>query len=399
MFDPAGAVLFPAAVPVSPDGLLGAICERDLVEVRTALAIGEFDAAGLAEEHCGLGTESWLRQHARMDHKTAGRLVALGRRLHRFPFLRAAALDGRLSAGQLAIVTACVPERHFARFAEHEEVVVGELERLGIDGTRILLRSWLAKADALDEPEGRAEGANEAFLSRTLDGRGELRASLDADRTARADTALRLAESKDLDAPKPARRADALDTIFRFFLDHHEEPPGRRNRPHVNVVMTYEQFVGGLGGTYVESGGAVSRVDAEVLRCDAHLHRVLVDAEGAILDYGRQTRQWRRDVANAILLRDGGCRFDGCDRPPAWCQIHHTREWVADGGETSFRDGVMHCDAHHHLVHRHGLRLELLPDGTLETTWPDGRVVTTHPRGPISPHLWDEVQKRRPGGS
>lgn len=256
----------------------------------------------------------------------------------------------------------------------------------------------MAKANALDDRNEREEAANEAFLSRTLDGRGELRASTDADRTATAETALRLAERKDLEKSKPQRRADALHEIFRFFLDHHEEPPGRRNRPHVNVVMTYEQFVGGLGGSYVGSGDPVSRVEAETLRCDGHLHRVLVDSAGAILDYGRQTRQWRRDIYNAIALRDGGCRFDGCDLPPERCQVHHVDEWIADEGETTFWDGVMHCDGHHDLIHRRGLHLKLLTDGTLETTWPDGRVVVTQPRGPISPHLWDE-RRRRTGDS
>lgn len=141
MFDHFLDVIREMSVPVSPAGLLAAVQAKDLYDARVAVAVGEFDAAGLAEEHSALSTQSWLRQHARMDHKAAGRLVALGRRLHRFPVLREAALDGRLSGEQLAIVAACVPERHFALFAEHEDVIVGELERLGIDGTTVLMRS------------------------------------------------------------------------------------------------------------------------------------------------------------------------------------------------------------------------------------------------------------------
>ena len=33
------------------------------------------------------------------------------------------------------------------------------------------------------------------------------------------------------------RRADALDDIVRFFLDHQREMVGGRHRPHVNVVV------------------------------------------------------------------------------------------------------------------------------------------------------------------
>jgi hypothetical protein len=386
-------------VPVSPSGLREAMALRDRLDARVAVAVGAFDAEHLGDEDCGLNTQSWLRHKAKVDHKAAGRLTALGRRLHRFADLRDAALDGRLSGGQLAIVTACVPERHFERFAEHQAVVVAELEHLGIDGTRVLLQSWLARADALDEPNQPAEKANQAWLSKTLEGRGELRASTDADRTARMEAALRIAEKRDFDLTKPQRRADALEEIFNFYLDHQDTDIGRRHRPHVNVVMTYEQFLNGLGGTYLDTGQPVGRVAAERFRCDSYLHRVLVDSDGAILDYGRATRAWRADLYNAIVLRDGGCRWPGCDLGAERCDAHHTEEWVADEGQTSFWYGVLACDAHHDLIHRKRLHLKLLADGTLEITWPDGHTETTKPRGPISPHLWDQKHQRPANGS
>lgn len=383
-------------IPVSPRGLQEAIALRDRLEARIAVAVGAFDAHHLGDEDCGLNTPSWLRHKVRLDHRSAGRLTAVGRRLHRFPLLRQAALAGHVSGGQLQIVAACVPERHFERFAEHEAVVVAALEALGIEGTTVLLQDWLRKADALDERSPGGGHDNELHLSRTLDARGELRGSFDADRTAAVEAALRIADHGDRDVARPQRRADALDSIINFFLDHHDTSSGRRHRPHVNVVMTEEELVAGEGGTYLDTGQPVSRAAAQVLRCDSFLHRLLVDSEGTILDYGRATREWPADVFNAILARDQGCRFPGCDAPANRCHVHHVREWERDHGETSVWNGMLGCSRHHHLIHRLGLHVKLLPEGSVEITMADGRVERSEPRGPVPRHLFDE---RRRGGS
>jgi len=175
-----GVLIGEVSVAVSPAGLQEAIAVRDLLDARIAVAIGEFDALGLSDEDCSLSTTSWLRHRAGVDDKAAAKLTALGRRLHRFPALRQAALEGALTGGQLAVVSACVPERHFDRFADHEAAVVAELVGLGVAGTKVLMRSWLAKADAVDEPEPGPEPASELYHSQTLDGRGEVSASLSA---------------------------------------------------------------------------------------------------------------------------------------------------------------------------------------------------------------------------
>ena len=364
------------------------------------MAVGAFDAEHLGDEDCGLNTQSWLRHKTKVDHKTAGRLTALGRRLHHFPALRTAALAGRLSGGQLAIITACVPERHFTRFAEHHAGIVADLEHLGIDGTKILMQSWLARADALDERAPTPERDNTVHHSTTLEGRGELRASVDPDRNATVAAALRIADPNDFDLTAPQRRAEALDTIFRYFLDHHHDPSnGRRHRPHVNIVMTYEQFVAGLGGTYLDTGGPVGHTECGVLACDSLLHRILIDGESAILDYGRATREWPADLFNAIVARDGGCRYPGCDLPSQYCDVHHLHAWEHDG-DTSILNGLMLCRRHHRRMHHTaGLSAKLLPDGTLELTHPHGQFETTSPRGPTSPHLWDDRRQRRADGS
>ena len=64
-------------------------------------------------------------------------------------------------------------------------------------------------------------------------------------------------------------------------------------------------------------------------------------------------------LRRALALRDGGCRFPGCDRPPADCRGHHLRHW-ADGGQTALANLVLLCEPHHALVHED--RWRLVPD-------------------------------------
>jgi hypothetical protein len=63
-------------------------------------------------------------------------------------------------------------------------------------------------------------------------------------------------------------------------------------------------------------------------------------------------------MRRAVVVRDGHCRFPGCDRPPPWCDAHHVRHW-ADGGETAASNLVLLCRRHHRLIHEGGFRVEI----------------------------------------
>ncbi len=42
---------------------------------------------------------------------------------------------------------------------------------------------------------------------------------------------------------------------------------------------------------------------------------------------------------------------------------------------------VLLCNRHHHLIHRPGWHLKLLPNADLDVTFPDGTTRTSQPRG------------------
>ena len=62
--------------------------------------------------------------------------------------------------------------------------------------------------------------------------------------------------------------------------------------------------------------------------------------------------------------QDPGCRFPGCDRPPAWTDGHHIKHW-ADGGPTLPWNLVLLCSRHHYRVHEEGWRLDWGEQGEL----------------------------------
>jgi hypothetical protein len=55
----------------------------------------------------------------------------------------------------------------------------------------------------------------------------------------------------------------------------------------------------------------------------------------------------------ALYLRDAGCTFPGCSRPPSWCDAHHCRHWC-DGGPTDLTNMALLCPRHHTIVHQKG---------------------------------------------
>jgi hypothetical protein len=86
-----------------------------------------------------------------------------------------------------------------------------------------------------------------------------------------------------------------------------------------------------------------------------------LNTAGVPIDLGRSRRLYTGAARAAVLLRDRGCAFPQCDRPPRWTEIHHIISWL-DGGPTDRDNGVALCGLHHHLIHRTGWTVVMGPD-------------------------------------
>jgi hypothetical protein len=82
------------------------------------------------------------------------------------------------------------------------------------------------------------------------------------------------------------------------------------------------------------------------------------------------------------VARDGGCRWQGCDRPPGWTQVHHLKEVFTENGPTDLNEMVLECSTHHDYVHHKDWTYIGSADD-LHLQRPDGTLIHAPPRGPI----------------
>ena len=182
------------------------------------------------------------------------------------------------------------------------------------------------------------------------------------------DAEVRANDGPDLRTPGQ-RRADALGEICRRWLDSCDRPTVAGERPHVVVRVDLASLEGRVGHSELDDVGPVTPETARRFACDANVSRVITDGASQPVDLGRTTKVVPPPLRRAVTIRDHGCRFPGCGRPPGWCDAHHVRHW-ADGGETSLGNLVLLCRPHHRLIHR-GFGVEMV-EGMPRFTRPDG---------------------------
>ncbi|HKV87305.1 MAG TPA: HNH endonuclease signature motif containing protein [Candidatus Dormibacteraeota bacterium] len=115
------------------------------------------------------------------------------------------------------------------------------------------------------------------------------------------------------------------------------------------------------------------------LACDGGLSRVLLGQESLVIDVGRSKRVVSGGRKRALKVRDGHCRWPGCERPASWCDGHHLVHWL-HGGSSDLDNLVLLCHRHHRMVHEGGWQVVRTEGGGLITIAPT--VTFGLPRGP-----------------
>ena len=96
------------------------------------------------------------------------------------------------------------------------------------------------------------------------------------------------------------------------------------------------------------------------------------------LRLGRMRRIATLGQTAALIARDHGCSFPGCDTAPEWCERHHIRPW-SEGGLTDLDNLTLLCPYHHHNFASRGWHCQINPDGLPEwrpPNWVDRRTPT-----------------------
>jgi hypothetical protein len=384
--------------------------------------LAEADNRDLGRRMGGASTAAWARHKFLLRPGTAKRRIDLARRLaaggvdneptdwsanvSASRVVGAMPATGKaLAAGQISVDHAQVIAHVMGRIPDHvtaEQITAAEAE----------LASWALRFDpaglarlgehllhildteTLEADEEKQVAKRELRLNEHT---GRLTGRLDQEAMAMLRTALDPlaapcpAADGTPDPRSPARRtADALVELARRACHTGDVlPTARGTRPHLSITATLntllharsqhhngDQETPGCAGVTAGElawGGPLSAEAVRRLACDAGITRILTDAHSVALDVGREHRTVTTAQYAALIVRDGGCAFPGCTRPPAWCDAHHIQHW-ADGGDTALGNLVLLCGHHHRSIHHRGWNVRLnqhsLPE-FIPPTWID----------------------------
>ncbi|MEU8282980.1 DUF222 domain-containing protein [Micromonospora sp. NPDC048905] len=353
--------------------------ESRLAAVRLTL-VRELDGRGTAVAQDASSTAVWLRDRLRLTVPAARRLVDLAGALDTGPpGVRAALASGAISVEQARVIGATVGDVHAAAGAEAADKAVdvlvewaGQFEPTLLRklGTRILDHVAPEVADtaaeaALRASESRAARDRHVIVSEQPDGRLRLTGILNTEAAAAFRAAidpLTTPSGPDDTRTPGQRRHDALTDVCRLALRTGELPENGGDPVQVVVTTSYDGLTQQLGTGALDTGQQISAETVRELACDAAILPAVLNSTGQVLDVGRQRRLITGPLRRALVLRDRGCAFPGCDRPPRWCDGHHIRHW-ADGGPTSLDNAVLLCGHHHRHLHHSEWVVRLGGDG------------------------------------
>jgi hypothetical protein len=166
------------------------------------------------------------------------------------------------------------------------------------------------------------------------------------------------------------RQGDALAEVLRLALGTPELPTHAGDRTHIVVTLTYDDLRTGLGTACLDLVGDISATDARLLAYDARIIPTVLGTHGEPLDMGRAHRLVTPAQRRALNIRDHGCTFPGCDRPPKHCDTHHIATWI-NGGSTDLHNLTLLCGHHHRLIHHSAWTIHITADGKPDFTPPD----------------------------
>ena len=259
---------------------------------------------------------------------------------------------GLADAAQLEGVTATLLEEARGPRGANEKVLAAALRRTGN----------LLRPDRLVEHDADVARAHRSLVkSAGPVGLSRYTLLLDAEGAAVVDAAVdalakphRDPETGERDPRTPAcRRADALLDLVRRAVEAPGELP-RASKATLVVTVPLQVLEGRLRGVGVTTTHDQQDLSADTVRriaCDASVVPAVLGSRGEVFEQGRSERLFTAGQVRHLWLRDGGCTFPGCSKPPAWTDAHHLVHWF-DHGPTDIANAALLCRAHHTVVHR-----------------------------------------------
>lgn len=356
--------------------------------LRLALS-AEADSRGIAAGVADTGTDAWL---ARLTGETrevmAGGLWIARALQQRYHHTRAALDDGRLRLSQAKVIVRAADRAPAGvtpeQLGDAEESLVAmatgegtrsgrpmDARRLRIEARRMFAEILPAdevdriESDQLRDEESRAEQRTWLTLGDNGDGTWsgrflvpELHGQLLRNALEHLGSPRRLGRDRDgrTVVDESAESADCLswgDRMGQAFCELVEHLPTDGHSGNATTLLVHldlEKLRSGVGAARLDTGARISASEARRLACEAGLIPGVFGGPSLPLDLGRRSRLHTPAQRAALSAAHDTCAVSGCERPFAWCEIHHPHPWAADG-MTDLDNALPLCGYHHRRAH------------------------------------------------
>jgi hypothetical protein len=175
----------------------------------------------------------------------------------------------------------------------------------------------------------------------------------------------------------PAQRSvDALEQLCAVALKTGIAPARHGTRPQVIVTVTTDQLdLGDDGIALLASGEPTTIGRIRHLFDDCAWARVVLAPDSTPIEASEAVRTVPHGLWRALLARDGGCTWHGCDAPATWCDVAHGQTPFAAHGQLSPDNATLLCRRHHRRFDHGNYRITI-----------DGNHVNYHHTRDTTPH-------------
>ncbi len=371
--------------------------------------LAEADRRRVADEAAATGTPAWAAQLTGTTRGVmAGGLWLAALLRDKYDATREAFADGGIDQAQARVIVkaaekipaqVCEDERRLAE----EALVAKAVGGMNARGLRRAARRMLdvidrdladrQESEQLKDEERKAEARTELGLWDNGDGtfsgkftipelQGRmLRAALE-----RLSAPRRLSRNKagdvvhdDTADGRCVTWHERLGAAFAELIEHLPTQGHGAVAATLLVKISLEHLRDGLGAAGLDAGAVISAGETRRLACGAGIVPAVLGGRSEILDLGRMRRLHTQAMRSALSLEHDSCAAEGCERPFAWCEIHHPQPW-SRGGETSVANGLPLCWHHHRRAHDDWYDMRRLPTGEVRFRWRRRRSATVAPR-------------------
>jgi hypothetical protein len=323
--------------------------------------------------------ERFLVNELNLSPSEAKKAGETGRRLKQAPHAAAAFSDGKLGVDHARVITDIV--RHVDDQDERDRLEADLTDLAAKMDPVALGREARRRLAVIDQrsavlDEARRHQRRYFRASQRADGMVTFSGAMTgvpAEALLTAYQAFMVPDGKGVEGTREQRAADALAEVCFAALRAGEAPTQHGVRPHVAIVVHLSDLAREAGAGELDWTGPITVTELRRWVRDASVTGVLLDPEEVPVGLTKRRPTVRAHLRTALKVRDGGCRFPGCSRPPAFCDGAHTVA-VDDDGPTHLSGMVLLCREHHRKVDLGGWRMEV--DGTtVRFHAPDGRTL------------------------